>query len=130
MKLITKEVARRLMRGDSLGMDRRASDTEVAVKFFNPVGAQTWFIVSGTPLDDVNGRPLTPDKILDSGIEKAKDWHMFGWCDLGMGTPELGYVLLSQLTSLTLPLGLKIERDMYFDNKRLSEVMDSQGTWT
>lgn len=128
MKLITKEVARRLMRGDSLGMDRRARDTEVAVKFFNPVGAQTWFMVSGTPLDDVNGRPLTPDKILDSGIEKAKDWHMFGWCDRGQGPgmSELGYVLLSQLTSLTLPLGLKIERDMYFGNKRLSEVMNSE----
>jgi len=46
-------------------------------------------------------------------------------CDLGMGFPELGYVSLQELESVTLPFGLKIERDMYFTpDKTLSEYTE------
>jgi hypothetical protein len=39
---------------------------------------------------------------------------LFGLCDLGMGCPELGYVSLGELKSVTNRLGLGIERDLYF----------------
>ncbi|WP_428610620.1 DUF2958 domain-containing protein [Sedimenticola sp.] len=43
-------------------------------------------------------------------------------CDLGLGMPELGYVRLSELASIRGPLGLPVERDLFFEGRRtLSE---------
>jgi Protein of unknown function (DUF2958) len=38
----------------------------------------------------------------------------FGLCDLGLGEPELGYVLLSELATARGPLGLSVEQDLQF----------------
>lgn len=47
---------------------------------------------------------------LDPSTELA-----FGLCDLGFGTPELGYVSLEELASIKFPpFGLPIERDLSF----------------
>lgn len=62
------------------------------VKLFNPFGAATWLF---TELQD-DGDTL------------------FGLCDLGFGSPELGYASLSEIESVRLPGGLGIERDRYF----------------
>lgn len=62
------------------------------VKFFNPLGAATWL---ATELD-------------------RDDDTLFGLADLGFGCPELGYFSLSELTSIHLPFGLGIERDLGF----------------
>ena len=72
-------------------------------KFFDPIGAATWYISEAEDLGD--------------------DLRMFGWCDLGMGFPELGYVMLSEMAAHKGPLGLGIERDIFFDVCMLSEVM-------
>lgn len=73
------------------------------VKFFCPWGAATWLISE-----------------LDEDGET-----MFGLCDLGHGTPELGYVLLQDLAFLRGPFGLTIERDIYFTaDKTLSAYAD------
>ena len=114
MKLLTKEIAAKLHRAD---IANPPPDTakDVLVKFFTPWGAASWYIVSGTPLDSINGEPCGP--------ENAKDWHMFGLCDLGMGFPELGYVLLSQLKEIRGQFGLTVERDMYYGQHTLSEVI-------
>jgi len=78
------------------------TDFKPVVKFFNPVGAATWLI----------------SEMDENGI-------MFGLCDLGMGSPELGSVLLSELEEIVLPFGLGIERDMHFEaNKTLTEYAD------
>jgi hypothetical protein len=47
----------------------------------------------------------------------------FGLCDLGQGSPEVGYVSREELEALKFePFGLGIERDMYFTaNKDISE---------
>lgn len=73
------------------------------VKFFCPWGAATWLI-----------------------SECGPDGTMFGLCDLGHGCPELGYVLLSDLTSMRGPFGLTIERDLHFTpTMSLSEYADA-----
>ena len=36
-------------------------------------------------------------------------------CDLGIGSPELGYVSLDELLEIKLPFGLTIERDMSWE---------------
>lgn len=90
MKLITKEIERRLLANGRAPDD----DHRPAVKFFDFCGAATWLI---TQMD-----PDEPD-------------ILFGLCDLGLGFPELGPVRLSELESVTGRLGLGIERDLYFE---------------
>ena len=67
-------------------------EKEPTVKFFNPMGNQTWEIYEGSPEGD--------------------DWRLFGMCDLGFGSPELGYVMLSELENLDVGFGMGIERDI------------------
>jgi len=73
--------------------DTPADRVPVAIKFFNPMGAATWYITEGQRDGDT--------------------FVFFGLCDLGMGYPELGYVTLAELESVRLPAGLGIERDLY-----------------
>ncbi|MFT4026738.1 MAG: DUF2958 domain-containing protein [Novosphingobium sp.] len=40
---------------------------------------------------------------------------LYGLCDLGLGEPELGTVSLAEIEALRGPLGLPIERDLYFE---------------
>ena len=94
MKLITEEIKAKLAsnKGD-------ANVDKPYLKLFSPTGAATWLIT----------------EIVDEDT-------LFGLCDLGMGFPELGYVSLHELESIRLPMGLGIERDMYFEpTKTLAE---------
>jgi len=74
---------------------------QIIVRFFNPLGCQSWKIAEGGPTVDDNGDPT-----------EDGDWLLFGLCDLGFGFPEWGYVLLSELESVKVGLGLGIERDI------------------
>jgi hypothetical protein len=77
-------------------------DPRPVLKLFNPCGAATWLLTE-----------LLPDE--DGELA-------FGLCDLGFGSPELGYVSLEEIRSTKLPLGLYIERDIHFNaTKTLSE---------
>lgn len=72
---------------------QRDVDHVPVVKFFNPLGAGTWL---ATELD-------------------ADNDTLFGLADLGFGCPELGSFSLSELTSVRLPFGMGIERDILFE---------------
>jgi hypothetical protein len=63
------------------------------VKLFTPDANATWLL---TELD-----PEDPDLA-------------FGLCDLGLGSPELGHVRLSEIRSVRGPFGLPVERDRFF----------------
>ncbi len=98
MKLITKEILGKLKSNPS-----DTAGNKPWLKLFNPTGSGTWLI---------------------SEIEDDGD-TMFGLCDLGHGSPELGYVSLKELESLKLPFGLSIERDISFTpDKSLGEYAD------
>lgn len=104
MMLMTKEIAKKLpaLYGNE---GKTPSDTKVPLKLFSPVSPATWYV---TEYD-----PETGD--------------MFGWCDLGFGCPELGYVNLNELKQIVLPWGLKIERDRHWDgNTTLQQVMNGE----
>ena len=74
-------------------------DYAPVVKFFNPWGAATWLISELDPNEPNIG---------------------FGLCDLGMGSPELGYVDLTELIGVG-----RIERDLHFKgNKPMSEYCE------
>lgn len=68
-------------------------DPMPVVKYFTPWSGATWLIVDMNPEDQDT---------------------LFGLCDLGMGTPELGYVSLRELETLKGPFGLKVERDLHW----------------
>jgi len=84
------------------GATAHETDHLPVVKYFDPSGAATWIITEMMP-------PDSPEE----GASEEPD-ILFGLCDLGMGCPELGYVRLSELKSVTGRLGLGIERDLYF----------------
>lgn len=70
-----------------------AMEIKPVVKIFNPVGAATWLFSEYHAEDDL----------------------LFGVVDLGFGEPELGYVSLTEIMSVRLPLpGVSLERDMHF----------------
>jgi hypothetical protein len=98
MKLLTKANIAALAANAEIDEASR----KPVVKFFDPTGAATWLISE-----------------MDGDL-------MFGLCDLGMGSPELGYVSLEELKSVKGAFGLGIERDLYFEAKKtLVEYSDA-----
>lgn len=96
--LLTKADVRRLLANYPVG-----DGTAPAVKLFTPDAQATWLIADMDPGD--------PDRL-------------FGLCDLGLGFPELGYVSLRELSRLRGPMGLPVERDLYFEpDKKLGEYV-------
>lgn len=81
------------------------SELMPVVKLFTPDAQCTWLL---TELDP-------EDCDIASGL-----------CDLGMGSPELGSVRISELEPVRGTLGLSIERDLHFSPKRtLSAYADA-----
>ena len=109
MKLLTKELRKKL---PPIGSTDGAGEEAVAqVKFFTPDSSWTWFAVEGGPVLDEEGNEV--------------DFELFG---LVYGQErEMGYFLLSELESVKGPLGLAIERDLYFTPRPLSECKDPCG---
>lgn len=107
MKLITKElIAKFKKQGDT--STRKAEDITVIAKFFCPWGSATWFATDYFPTDNT----------------------CFGYANLGGDLEpfaELGYFSIDELEELTGPMGLKIERDLYWRERTLQEVMDCKG---
>lgn len=96
MKILTKSIKAKLLANGKSG----GCSCKPVLKLFNPCGAATWLITE---------------------IDEHEDM-MYGLCDLGLGSPELGYVSLRELMAAKLPFGLKIERDMHFKaDKTLEE---------
>ena len=88
MLLLTQDQRARL-----IANGKTPGDHAPIVKFFSPVGAATWLF---SELDE------------DGDI-------LFGLCDLGFGCPEMGSASLAEITAVTLPFGLTIERDLHFE---------------
>jgi len=102
MKLLTKALEKALPALYS--QDGKGDEAIVYAKFFNPMGAATWFVTEYDPENRI----------------------FFGYADLfGQGPDggaELGYVSLDELQAVKLPLGLGIERDIHFTPKTLAEA--------
>ena len=100
MELVTPELAQALKANWRDQSGRRPP----ILKLFCPAGAATWLTHSADPTE--------PDRL-------------FGLCDLGLGFPELGYVSLTELQKLQIPVRIQmgseilestisIERDLHF----------------
>jgi hypothetical protein len=94
MKLLTKELLSKL---PALYSQENEEDPLVICKFFAVWTSWKWY-----------------------GIEFDGKDSFFGY--VAGDYPELGYFSLSELQNLKGPMGLSIERDMYFKPIRLSEI--------
>ena len=101
MKLMTKEIEKKIPALYSQdGKDPK--DVRIAVKFFTPWSNWSWFASEGQKQED-------------------GDWLFFGM--VHGHEKELGYFTLNELKSVKGPFGLAIERDMYYGEHTLDEVM-------
>lgn len=91
MKLMTKEIERKLAKCPLDSRPFQGDKTKVIVKYFNPCGLGTWLITEGERQND-------------------GDWLLYGLCHIYCW--EWGYIRLSELESIKLPFGLGIERDI------------------
>ena len=107
MDLLTQSLRDRLLANGACEVDHLP-----VVKFINPVGAATWLFSEL----DADGDTLFGLCDLGFGFPEldADGDTLFGLCDLGFGFPELGSASLSEIASVRLPLGLRIERDLAF----------------
>lgn len=88
-KLLTKPIIRKL----KLNWDKDYEHCRPVAKLFGG-GACTWLVMAMDEDDDT----------------------LLALCDLGMGSPELGYVSLKDLQSLKFPpFGLPVERDIHWE---------------
>ena len=101
MKLLTKEIRQKLPR--LYGQDGMGEEAIVYAKFFTPDSNWTWFVLEGEPIVE---------------NDKEIDFRFFG---LVHGfEEEYGYFMLSELESVTGPMGLHIERDLHFGETKVS----------
>ena len=98
MALLSAELRARLPALYSQDVNR---DPIVHLKFFTPDSNWTWFVIEGS--------------------EDEGDFRFFGYV-IGF-EEEWGYFVLSELESVWGPLGLAIERDLYFRPAPFGEVM-------
>ena len=96
MKILTNPILKQLKANSARQQENDESmSTMPVVKLFGG-GACTWLL-----------------------SELDEDGIAFGLCDLGLGTPELGYVSMDELMSIRFPpFGLPIERDRHFTPKK------------
>ena len=98
MKLLTDELRARL---PALYSQEAEAEPMVYAKFFLPGTGWTWYVTEGS--------------------EQEGDFLFFGFV-VGLES-EFGYFLLSELESVRTPQGLAVERDLYFREGRLTDVV-------
>ena len=96
MKLLPKELEAKLP--PLYANDGKGDEAIALVKFFTPDSSWTWYATEYDPKERVFFG-------LVDGLEK-----------------ELGYFSLDELESVKGPLGLRIERDIYFEPPRIKEL--------
>lgn len=112
MKLLTAELRRQI---PPLGSQNDVEDPMVHCKFFTPDAGWTWYVIEGSAIRGEEEVPLAQS---DPGTED--DVIFFGLVQ-GFDV-ELGTFSLRELEEVRGPLGLPIERDMYFEPAPLSVI--------
>ena len=107
MKLLTKEILEKFEKQGDVS-EKMPDEIMIVCKFFNPVGAGTWYLYQYDPEQEIF------------------------WGFANLGDPEMaeeGTIALKDFTDIQLPFGMGIERDINFGyNHTLKEVMDIAST--
>ncbi len=107
MKLVTKELERAFLANPLYsGEEKSLEEKAILAKYFTPDSNWTWYV-------------LEADRL------KNGDWEFFGYVQ-GFES-EYGPFLLSDLEKAHGPMGLAIERDLYFEGKTMMDVKHAEG---
>ena len=99
MRLMTAELEKRFAQ---VGSQEEVKDPVIIAKFFNPMGAGTWY---ATEYDSENKM-------------------FFGYVSIFGGIEdEWGYFSMTELESYESPYGTGIERDLYWTERKASSVI-------
>lgn len=88
MKLLTKAIETKAKKQYSLGAD---SNQMIVAKFFNPIGSWSWYLMNIDPNDSD-----------------------YAWGIVKGFEVEEGSFSISELENIKLPMGMHVERDLYF----------------
>jgi len=102
MKLMTKTLEKRFAQ---VGSQENIRNPLIIAKFFNPTGSGTWYATEYDP----------KRRIFFGYVSIFGDWN-----------DEWGYFSLGELGSYKGQFGLGIERDLYFGEKRASQVIGNR----
>ncbi len=99
MRLMTKALEKRFAK---VGTQEDSSNPVFVAKFFNPCGAGTWYAAAYYPQEQL----------------------FFGYVSIfGDHNDEWGYFSLKELESFKGPLGIGIERDLFWEEKDADTVI-------
>lgn len=101
MKLLTEELKARFA---AIGSQANERDPLVIAKFFDPVGSATWLATEYESEHNIC-------------LGYVKDLVPGAWND------EWGTFSIDELEAIKRPLGLGIERDVYFQEQRFSKAI-------
>jgi hypothetical protein len=99
MRLMTKTLEKRFAR---IGSQENSKDPIIVAHYFNPTGAGDWYATEYNP----------EDRCIFGYASIFHDWN-----------DEWGYTSLDELEAYKGPLGLGIERDLYWTERKASEVI-------
>ena len=103
MKLLTEALKKKIPALYSTTTELPSNEHGVFVcKFFDPCGSWTWYVLEGS--EEENG-----------------DWRFYGLVD--GHEKEWGCFMLSELQSVKGPLGLGIERDIFFEDEKAAKYV-------
>jgi Protein of unknown function (DUF2958) len=103
MKLITKALEKRFLQ---IGDQSEVENPLIIAKFFSPVGGATWY-----------ASEYDPETKIAFGYVKDLVPSENGMFD------EWGSFSIAELESINLPFGLKIERDIHFNEITFNDLM-------
>lgn len=98
MKMITKAIENLFDKYPLYSQDGKGKDAKVLVKFFNPYGTSTWYV-------------------LEADEERDGDRVLYGLATMFGDKPEYGYFMLSDILNARVNVfghAMPFERDMYF----------------
>ena len=98
MQLMTKEIEKKASKFPIYSQDEKGLDAEIIVKFFDPTSNWTWYAIEYDPENKIFMGYV-------SGFEN-----------------EFGSFSLTELQSVKGRLGLGIERDRFFENKKVRDI--------
>ena len=96
---MTKEIKEKATKQYDKGSDMDGQ--MIVAKFFNPVGSWTWYLMN-----------IDPEN------------NDYAWGIVDGHAVEMGSFSMRELQNIQLPLGLGIERDLYFEPMKASEVWE------
>jgi hypothetical protein len=99
MKLLTKAIKKipKLHATEGVAL----KDKVAVCKFFDPCGGYTFYIIEGE--------------------QEGDDFTLWGYVT-GLHYPEFGYASLNEISSIRGAFGLGIERDLWWEPTKLSEI--------